>query len=231
MKILVIDIGGSHVKMLASGATESVRTDSGPSLTPQQMVEAVKAATSLWQYDVITIGVPTPVVADGLLHDPVNLGGGWVGYDFGAAFGKPVRLINDAAMQALGSYDGGRMLFLGLGTGLGSAVVHDGMVMPLELGHLPFRKATYEYYLGSAGLERAGKKVWERRVHVITNYLRAAMVCDTVVLGGGNSKVLKTLPEHALRGDNANAFVGGFRMWEGAAPRAPSAPQSTSASV
>ena len=216
MKILVIDIGGSHLKMLASGETESVRTDSGPTLTPQQMVDAAKAATTHWQYDVITIGVPTPVVGQQLLHDPVNLGTGWVGFDFAAAFGKPVRIINDAAMQALGSYDGGRMLFLGLGTGLGSAVVHDGIVLPLELGHLPFRKATYEYYLGAAGMERAGKKVWERRVHVITDALRNAMVCDTVVLGGGNSKVLKTLPDHARRGDNANAFLSGFRIWEGA---------------
>ncbi len=218
MKILVIDIGGSHVKMLTSGETESVRTDSGPTLTPQEMVDAATAATSHWQYDVITIGVPTPVVDQQLLHDPVNLGVGWVGFDFAAAFGKPVRIINDAAMQALGSYAGGRMLFLGLGTGLGSAIVHDGIVLPLELGHLPFRKATYEYYLGAAGLERAGKKVWERRVHVITDALCKAMVCDTVVLGGGNSKVLKTLPDLARRGDNANAFLGGFRLWEGAAP-------------
>lgn len=214
MNVLVIDIGGSHVKMLATGQTEPVRTDSSPELTPQLMVDAVKDATSHWEYEVITMGVPAPVVHGRVMSDPHNLAAGWVDFDFTRAFGKPVRIINDAAMQALGSYTGGRMLFLGLGTGLGAAVIDDGHVVPLEIAHLPFRKATYEHYLGAAGLKRAGRRIWERRVHIIAEALRLAMVCDSVVLGGGNAKLLKALPPNARLGDNANAFAGGFRVWD-----------------
>ncbi len=214
MNVLVIDIGGSHVKMLATGQTEPVRTDSSPELTPQLMVDSVKDATSHWEYDVITMGVPAPVVHGRVMSDPHNLAAGWVDFDFTRAFGKPVRIINDAAMQALGSYTGGRMLFLGLGTGLGAAVIDDGHVVPLEIAHLPFRKATYEHYLGAAGLKRAGRRIWERRVHIIAEALRLAMVCDSVVLGGGNAKLLKALPPNARLGDNANAFAGGFRVWD-----------------
>jgi len=214
MKILVIDIGGSHIKMLATGLTESIRTDSSPELTPAQMVHDVQVATRGWDYDVITIGMPAPVIHGRILSEPHNLASGWVGFDFEKAFGKPVRIVNDAAMQALGSYTGGRMLFLGLGTGLGATVIDEGHVLPLEIAHLPFRRATYEYYLGAAGLKRAGRKIWERRVHIIAEALRLAMVCDSVVLGGGNSKALKALPLNARLGDNANAFAGGFRMWD-----------------
>lgn len=214
MNVLVIDIGGSHVKMLATGQTEQVRTDSSPELTPQLMVDSVNAATSHWEYDVITMGVPAPVVHGRVMSDPHNLAAGWVDFDFAQAFGKPVRIINDAAMQALGSDTGGRMLFLGLGTGLGAAVIDEGHVVPLEIAHLPFRKATYEHYLGAAGLKRAGRKIWERRVHIIAEALRLAMVCDSVVLGGGNAKLLKALPPNARLGDNANAFAGGFRVWD-----------------
>ena len=177
------------------------------------MVEDVKSATHDWVYDVITIGMPAPVRHGSILSEPHNLAGGWVGFDFEKAFGKPVRIVNDAAMQALGSYTGGRMLFLGLGTGLGATVIDEGHILPLEVAHLPFRKATYEHYLGAAGLKRAGRKIWEKRVHLIAEALRKAMVCDTVVLGGGNAKALKALPPNAHLGDNANAFAGGFRVW------------------
>ena len=214
MNVLVIDVGGSHVKMLATGQSESVRTDSGSGLTPQLMVDAVKSATSHWDYDVITLGVPAPVVHGRVLHDPHNLGKGWVNFDFAKAFDKPVRIVNDAAMQALGGYTGGRMLFLGLGTGLGSAVIDESHLVPLEIAHLPFRKATYEHYLGAAGLKRAGRKIWERRVQQIAEALREAMVCDSVVLGGGNAKLMRVLPPHTRLGANANAFAGGFRLWE-----------------
>ncbi len=214
MKILVVDVGGSHVKMLATGLDAPVRIDSGPLLTPTLMIDGVKAATAAWSYDVVSLGVPAPVSHGRVVREPENLGPGWGDFDFAQAFGKPVRLINDAAMQALGSYTGGAMLFLGLGTGLGAAVIRDGHLHPLEIGHLSYKRATYEYYAGADGLARAGRKTWEKRVHKMAEELRLAMVCDTVVLGGGNVKKLKDIPEHATRGDNANAFVGGFRLWD-----------------
>lgn len=178
------------------------------------MVRDVKKMTPDWKYDAISIGFPGPVVLGKPLHEPRNLGGGWVGFDFRQAFGKPVKIVNDAAMQALGSYHGGRMLFLGLGTGLGSAMVVDGIVQPMELAHLPYKKGkTYEDYIGLRGLEHSGKKKWRRHVFDIVERLRAALEPDYVVLGGGNVKKLKALPEGAKRGDNENAFRGGFRLW------------------
>ena len=220
MNILAIDVGGSHVKMLATGYTDPIRIDSGPALTPAAMVEGVVAATARWPYDVVSIGVPGPVSHGRIVREPHNLGSGWVDFDFERAFGKPVRLVNDAVMQALGSYSGGNMLFLGLGTGLGATVIRDGCIHPLEIAHLSYKRATYEHYAGAEGLKRAGRKTWEKRVHALAEALRLAMVCDTVVLGGGNSRKLKVIPEHMSRGDNALAFVGGFRLWENDESRA-----------
>lgn len=214
MKILVVDVGGSNVKILASGETESRKFPSGPSLTPALMVAGVKELATGWDYDVVAIGYPGVVHKGQITQDPRNLAPGWVGFDFAAAFGKPVRLINDAAMQALGSYEQGTMLFLGLGTGLGSAMVVEGVVVPLELAHLPYKKGTYEYYLGKAGLARLGKKKWRRHVAACVGQFIAALQLDDVVLGGGQVKVLKELPEDCRAGHNRNAFTGGFRMWE-----------------
>ena len=215
MDVLVIDVGGNNVKVRASGAASVRKIRSGPQLTPQRMVTAVLAETADWDYEVVTIGFPAPVVRGRLSLEPVNLGTGWVGFDFAAALGKPVKLINDAALQALGSYDGGRMVFLGLGTGLGTALVVDGVVVDLEFGHLPYkRERSFEQYLGTAGLKRMGAKKWERCVHDVTARFKAAFVADSVVLGGGNAKKLKVLPPDARLGANRNAFVGGFRLWE-----------------
>ena len=214
MKILVIDVGGTNVKLLASGQRQPRKFPSGPQLTPEQMVEGVLEATKDWDYDVITMGYPGPVMKNKLVLEPANLGPGWVDFDFEAAFGKPVKIINDAAMQALGSYESGRMLFIGLGTGMGSALVIDGLVAPLELAHLPYKKATFEDYLGRRGLERLGKRKWQQAVEDAVARLQAAMVADSVVLGGGNAKKLKRLPPGAKLGDNINAFRGGFRLWE-----------------
>jgi polyphosphate glucokinase len=214
MKILVIDVGGTNVKLLASGQRQPRKFPSGPQLTPEQMVEGVLEATKDWDYDVITMGYPGPVVKNKPVLEPPNLGPGWVDFDFEAAFGKPVKIINDAAMQALGSYESGRMLFIGLGTGMGSALVIDGLVAPLELAHLPYKKATFEDYVGRRGLERLGKKKWQQAVEDAVARLQAAMVADSVVLGGGNAKKLKRLPPGAKLGDNINAFRGGFRLWE-----------------
>ena len=200
--------------MLVTGQTVKREFPSGPVLTPQQMVAGVKKVIGDWTYDVVTIGFPAPVRNNKPTKEPVNLGVGWVTFDYDAAFGKPVRMINDAAMQALGSYDKGRMLFLGLGTGLGSAMVIDGTIVPMELGHLPYRKRTFEEYVGIAGLERFGKRTWRKRVNDVVNRLREALLPDYVVLGGGNSKKLKELPETARLGANENAFAGGFRLWE-----------------
>ncbi len=215
MNILVIDVGGTHVKVLMRGQSKPVKIESGDQMTSRQMVEAVLAATSTWDYDVISLGVPAPVIRHRVLREPYNLGHGWVGFDFAEAFGKPVKLVNDALMQALGSYSGGRMLFLGLGTGLGTAVIDDGHQFPLEIAHLSYRKSTYEAYASDASRKQVGRKKWQRRVHRMADELRDALLCDTVVLGGGNAKRLKSLPEHAVRGDNANAFEGGFRLWSG----------------
>jgi predicted NBD/HSP70 family sugar kinase len=215
-KILVIDVGGSHVKMLVTGHREPRRIPSGPKLTPRLMVEEVKRATKDWQYNVVSIGLPGPVIHGHLLRDPPNLGKGWVGFDFGRTFGCPVKVINDAAMQAIGSYRGGHMLFLGLGTGLGSAMIVDGVVEPTELAHLPYKKGkTYEDYVGFRGLERLGKKKWRRHLIAVVERLRAALDAEYVVLGGGNAqKLAKKLPPKTFLGDNRNAFVGGFRIWK-----------------
>jgi polyphosphate glucokinase len=215
MRVLVIDVGGTHVKVLATGKKEHREVESGPTMTAQQMVTAVKQLAAGWMYEAVSIGYPGPVAHNRPLHEPRNMGGGWVGFDFPGAFGCPVKLINDAALQALGSYKGGHMLFLGLGTGLGSAMVVDGIVEPMELGHLPYRKGrTYEDYLGLRGLKRLGKKRWLRHVTVVVGLLRAALEPDDVVIGGGNAKKLNELPPGCRLGDNANAFTGGFELWK-----------------
>lgn len=214
MKVLSVDVGGTHVKVLVSGETVDRRAVSGPSMTAAGMVQAVKAMTPDWTYDVVSIGYPGPVVHGAPVKEPANLAPGWVGFDYGAAFGRPVKIVNDAAMQALGSDQGGRMLFLGLGTGLGSAMVVDGRVEPLELAHLPYKdKLTYEDVVGLRGLERLGKKKWRREVNTVLMELSAALQPDYVVLGGGNAKLLTDLPPNARLGDNANAFKGGFALW------------------
>lgn len=214
MKVLVIDIGGNNVKMLASGHKQPLKFPSGRSLTPERMVAGVKRLAANWQYDVISIGVPGPVLQGRLILDPNNLGPGWVGFDFSAAFGAPVKLVNDAALQALGSYRGGKMLFLGLGTGLGTALVIDGVAESRELARYPYRKGTLEDYVGVHGMKRLGKKKWRKEVDKIaTEFVRKIHV-DDVVLGGGNVKKLKKLPEGCRAGENANAFIGGFRLWE-----------------
>jgi polyphosphate glucokinase len=221
MKILVVDVGGTHVKVLASGQVLKRQMDSGPKLTPRQMVAGVKKLTTDWIYETVSIGVPAPVVRGRIIAEPTNLGRGWMGFDFAEAFGRPVQLINDAAMQALGSYRRGRMLFLGIGTGLGSALVLDGKVEPLELAHLPYRSGrTYEDYVGLRGLERLGKKRWRKHVRIVVELLRRAMVSEDLVLGGGNVKLLKRLPSGARMGDNANAFKGGFALWQQPPPSA-----------
>jgi polyphosphate glucokinase len=214
-RILVVDVGGTHVKILATGHKARRRFPSGRGLTPRQMVEGVKELAADWAYDVVSIGYPGPVRNGRPAREPYNIGRGWVGFDFEAAFSRPVKIINDAAMQALGSYQGGTMLFLGLGTGLGSAMVVDGTVVPLELGHLAVEKKTFEDLLGAAALEKHGRKKWQMFVGTITERLIAAFQIDDVVLGGGNVKKLTKLPKGCRAGDNANAFLGGFRLWEG----------------
>ena len=214
MKILVIDIGGTNVKMLASGQREPRKFPSGPGMTPRLMAAGVKQVGQGWTYDAVSIGYPGPVRDGRPASEPHNLGRGWVAFNYRAAFGRPVKIINDAAMQALGSYEGGRMLFLGLGTGLGSTLIADGVVLPMELGHLPYRKGTFEDYLGIRGLEQRGKKKWRTAVEDAVARLIAALQPDSVVLGGGNVKKLKALPPLCRAGVNANAFRGGFRLWE-----------------
>ena len=210
--VLAVDVGGSHVKMRVSGADERRRFESGSGLTAQQMVDGVLEQTRDWDYDVVSVGVPAQVLAGRVVHEPVNLGEGWAGFDFERAFGKPTKVVNDAAMQALGSYEGGRMLFLGFGTGLGSAMIVDGLIEPMELGHLPYKKATYEDYVGERGLERLGKKRWRKEVAEAVVDFAAALGPDYLVLGGGNAKLLKELPPTARLGANDNAFEGGFRL-------------------
>jgi len=215
MNILVIDIGGTNIKLAVTGIEESRKAASGPDLTPQLMIQRVGDAIHDWSFDVITVGFPAPVVRGQIQMEPANLAPGWVGFDFTAAFGKPVKIINDAAMQALGSYEGGRMLFMGLGTGLGTALIIDNAVAPLELAHLPYRKKrTYEDYLGERGLQRLGRKKWQDYIEDVVARFKAAFVVDYIVLGGGNSKKLLRLPPHTRAGDNRNAFLGGFRLWE-----------------
>jgi predicted NBD/HSP70 family sugar kinase len=214
MKVLVVDIGGTSIKILATGHQKPIKIPSGPQMTPKQMVSKVADAIDGWEYDVVSIGYPGPVKKGKPVQEPRNLGRGWVGFDFERAFGKPVRLINDAAMQALGSYKKGRMLFLGLGTGLGTTLILDGVVAPMELAHLPYKNGkTYEQYVGKAGLERSGKKKWRQNVADVVSRLSAALEVDDVVIGGGNAKLLKTLPAGARAGKNGFAFVGGYRLW------------------
>jgi polyphosphate glucokinase len=216
MNILVIDVGGTHVKVLASGQGAEREFVSGATLTPKRMVAMVRKLVADWKYDVVSIGYPGPVLRGRPISEPWNLGKGWVGFNFEAAFKRPVKIVNDAAMQALGNYKRGKMLFLGLGTGLGSALVVDGIVEPLELGHLPYQKATFEDYIGIRGLEKYGKKKWRRHVTDVVERLITALEPEDVVLGGGNVHKLKKLPPHCRAGDNTNAFRGGFRLWEGA---------------
>ena len=213
-RVLAVDVGGSHVKLLVEGEVEPRRFDSGAKLTPATMVEGVLATAEGWTWDVASIGIPTPVRGSKAVSEPVNLGKGWVGFDFEQALGRPAKVVNDAVMQALGSYEGGRMLFLGLGTGLGSALVIDGVVEPLELAHLPFRKRTFEDYVGERSLERRGKKKWRKLVFEVVEQLDQAMQPDYVVIGGGGVRDLDELPPHARRGDNELAFLGGFRLWD-----------------
>ncbi|MDP2223523.1 ROK family protein [Nitrosomonas sp.] len=214
LSILVIDVGGTNIKVLATGHKRPCKIASGLTMTPKEMVNAVKNVVRDWKYDCVSIGYPGLVIGGCPIHDPFNLGRGWVGFDFKKSFGRPVKLINDAAMQALGSYSQGRMLFLGLGTGLGSAMVADGVLEPMELANLPYKNGkTYEDYLGRRGLEKKGKKRWRQDVYEIANKLKTALEADYVVLGGGNAKKLKKLPAGLRRGDNNNASIGGFRLW------------------
>ena len=214
-KILVIDVGGTHVKVRVSGQREEQRIVSGPTMTAARMVREVKRLVKNWKYDVVSIGYPGIVIHGRPVHEPHNLGCGWVRFNFAKAFGRPVKMINDAAMQALGSYKKGRMLFLGFGAGLGSAMIVDGILEPMELAHLPYKKGkTYEDYVGDGALKRLGKKKWRRYVADVVTRLKAALEADCVVLGGGNSKNLKTLPPGAELGDNRNAFIGGMRLWK-----------------
>ena len=214
MNVLVVDIGGTHVKLLVSGQTEARKFDSGTELAPRRMVSGVKKITGDWTYDAVSIGYPGVVSRNMPISEPHNLGPGWAGFNFGAAFGRPVKLINDAAMQALGSYRGGKMLFLGLGTGLGSAMITNGIIEPMEFGHLPWKRHTYERYIGQRGLYRLGLRKWQRYVAEAVAQLIAALEPEDVVLGGGNVQQLATLPPNCRGGDNANAFLGGFRLWD-----------------
>jgi polyphosphate glucokinase len=215
MKILVIDIGGTNIKVASSDNRVPIKIPSGPTLTAEQMTKDVLTATKGWEYDCISIGYPGPVVHDRPLAEPHNLAPGWIDFSYQKAFGKPLRFINDAAMQALGGYKGGRMLFLGIGTGLGSAMIFDGVVIPLELAHLPYRKdRTYEDYVGLRGLERRGPERWRKSVLDVIERLRAALICDSVLLGGGNAKLMKDLPSHVVLGANSNAIDGGIKLWQ-----------------
>jgi polyphosphate glucokinase len=214
-RILVVDVGGTHIKFELSGQKHRREFESGPRMSAKQMVSEVKRLTKDWDYDVISIGYPGLVVRGRIVAEPHNLGPGWAGFDFQKAFGRPVKLVNDAVMQAVGSYDGGRMLFLGLGTGLGSAMIIDGTIEPMELAHLPYRKGKpFEYYAGAAGLQRLGKQKWRKRVLDIVARLTAAVEPDYVVLGGGNAEKLGNLPRNVRLGSNENAIQGGFKLWQ-----------------
>jgi polyphosphate glucokinase len=215
MRILVLDVGGAHVKILATGHRKRLVIPSGPEMTPAMMVAAVGTATAGWKYDTVSIGYPGAVVNGRPLVEPRHLGPGWVGFDFKKAFGRPVKVVNDAAMQALGSYKGGSMLFLGLGTGLGSAMIVDHVLEPMELAHLPYKKGrTYEDYVGNAGLKRQGKRKWRRQVQKVAQQLKTAVQAGYVVLGGGNARLLKKLSPGIRLGNNSNAFRGGYRLWD-----------------
>jgi polyphosphate glucokinase len=215
LKVLVVDVGGTHVKVLVTGKRAPRKLPSGPDLSPREMVRSVLKATSDWEYEAVSIGYPGPVSDNRPTSEPVNLGTGWVRFNYAKAFKRPVRIINDAAMQALGSYDGGRMLFLGLGTGLGTALVRDGVVVPLEMAHLPYLKGRmYEEYLGEAGMKRLGQKRWKEQVAKVVALFLAALDADYAVLGGGNVRLLDELPPDTRRGSNLHAFRGGFRLWQ-----------------
>jgi polyphosphate glucokinase len=213
VKVLAIDVGGTNVKMLATGQKQPLKFSSGPDLVPRSMVDQVKKLTAQWEYDVVSIGIPGPFLLGHLIVDPSNLGPGWVGFDFEAAFGCPVKTMNDAAMQALGSYKERSMIFLGFGTGLGAAFVIDGVAESREIAHLPYKKKTFEDYVGRKALEKLGKKKWRKNVNEIVTRLVAALKPDDIVIGGGNAKKLKKLPKGCRLGDNGNAFLGGFRLW------------------
>ncbi len=214
MNVLAVDVGGTHVKALATGQAEPRKFVSGPRLTAQEMTTRLNELVRDWDYAVVAMGYPGPVLHDRPVAEPHNLGPGWVGFDYASAFGRPVRIINDAAMQALGSYRGGTLLFLGLGTGVGTTLIKDGVVAPMELGHLPYRKGTYEDYVGERGLQRLGKRKWRKCVDDVVSRLVAALRPDDVVIGGGNARLLKELPAGCRAGDNANAFKGGFLLWQ-----------------
>ncbi len=219
MNVLVIDVGGSHVKIMATGHADERRMVSGPALTAAQMAAGVRRLARGWKYDAVAIGFPGPVAHDRPVAEPVNLGKGWVGFDYAKAFGRPVRMVNDAAMQALGGYRGGKMLFLGFGTGLGTTLIVDGVLVPMELAHLPYRKATFEDYVGERALLRFGRRKWEKYVGDVVARLTAALEPEDVVLGGGNAARLRDLPPRCRIGANTNAFPGGFRLWAHAGRR------------
>jgi polyphosphate glucokinase len=222
--VLVIDVGGTHIKVYPIGHRQPIKIDSGPAMTPKKMIQSVRTAVDGCRYDVVSLGYPGPVVHGKPLHNPVNLGPGWVGFDFQKAFGRPTQIINDAAMQALGSYRGGRMLFLGLGTGLGSALIVDGVLEPMELAHLPYKNGkTFEAYIGESALKRRGQKKWTKSVFDVVAKLKNALQADYVVLGGGNARRLTTFPPHTFRGTNENAQKGGVRLWQPGGKR----PQAT----
>jgi len=213
--ILVIDIGGTNIKIIASGAEKRKKISSHSKMSPQEMVDEVIEASKEWEYEVISIGCPCAIQDGEILKEPVNLGKGWIGFDFAKAFGKPVKLINDAAMQAYGCYHGGKMLFLGLGTGLGTTLIADNVIIPMEGGHLPYRKDfSFEDYTGKEGYEKLGHEKWLKHTNRIIRILRDATVASDVVIGGGNAKILEPFPEFARRVDNSAAFKGGFRLWE-----------------
>jgi polyphosphate glucokinase len=212
-QVLAVDVGGSHVKVVLNGLDERRRFASGPDMTAQEMVDGVLELTKDWDYIGLSVGVPGPVVDGKVVREPVNLGSGWKGFDFQQAFGKPTKLINDAAMQAMGSYEGGRMLFLGLGTGLGTTLIFDGVIAPMELGHLPYKKGTFEDYVGEAAQERDGLKRWRKAVFDTIGHLSKALLPDYIVLGGGNARELDELPPNCRLGRNEDAFLGGFRLW------------------
>ena len=214
MKVLAVDIGGTNVKLLATGQKEPRKFPSGSKLTPKAMVAGVTKLAEGWTYDAVAIGYPGRVVGGKILVEPHNLAKGWIGFDFTTAFGHPVHIINDAAMQALGSYNSGLLLFLGLGTGLGAALVADGVLVPMELAHLPYKHRTWEDYLGVRSLQKRGRKKWEQHVHTAVARLQDALAPDDIVLGGGNAKKLKMLRKGCRLGSNAHAFSGGFRLFE-----------------
>lgn len=221
-RVLVIDVGGSHVKLMVSRNGKRRKFDSGRNLQPRKMIAEVKETVGDWKFDMIAMGFPSPVHRGRIIQDPKNLGKGWVRFDFRKAFGKPIRIMNDAAMQALGSYHGSRMLFLGLGTGLGSALVWDRTVLSLELSELPYLdNLSVEDWLGDAGLKKFGEKRWQAEVRRVVSALKKSFIADYVVLGGGNAKLIKALPPGVALGHNRNAFTGGARLWQGAGDRKP----------